>query len=641
MKLVRARVQNYRSIEDSGWVDIDERITALVGKNESGKTAFMQALFKLSPVEPASYDEVLDFPSRLTSRRKATQGPIPVCTAVFVLGDDEVARIEADLGEGVLKSREVEVTHGYRFQKPTAQVQMDESVAVAHVRAGLDLPAAGGKQVEAARTIADLLAALEALEEPTAAATTLTTTIAGWPGRGLHGHVIAKHVGPALPRFVYFDDYSTMPGKVSIPNLIAERDGGAVIERGLRALLSFLNLGSGRPEDFNEVENHERLIRELENTANGISDEVFRYWSQNDELSVDLKVMEAEVGAQPPLNRGPIFHVRVHNRRHRVTVPFDERSRGFVWFFSFVAYFSDLEAAKTSELIVLLDEPGLALHATAQGDLLRYMEERLAPGHQVIYTTHSPFMIDPGHIERVRTVMDVDGEGTKVSAEVFRVDDETVFPLQAALGYTLAQTLFIGGKNLLLEGPSDLMYLDVLDENLRENGLTPVDDDVTRVPVGGAGKLSTFVSLIGSNQLDLAVLVDSNTKDAEAIGRLQDAGKLAKGALIHMSDITGAPDCDIEDLFDPAFYLELVNRAYATELDGEPITLAHLPKKPARIVKKIDAVFAKRRIAGGRLNHFRPANVLLRNQDELVPKLDDGTRERFASLAKRVNEILA
>lgn len=640
MKLVRARVQNYRSIEDSGWVDIDGDITALVGKNESGKTAFMQALFKLSPVEAAAYDEVLDFPSRLTSRRKETNGPIPVCSAVFVLSDDEVALIEAALGAGVLLAREVEVTHGYRYASATAQVQLDESAAVAHLREGLDLPAAAGKEVAAAKTIADLLAALEALDEPTAGATALATTIGGWPNQQLRGHVLAQFVGPALPRFVYFDDYSTMPGKVSIPSLIAERDGGGAIERGLRALLSFLNLGSGRPEDFNEMENHERLIRELENTANGISDEVFQYWSQNEELSVDLKVMEPEVGALPPLDTGPIFHVRVHNRRHRVTVPFDERSRGFVWFFSFVAYFSDLEAAKTSDLIVLLDEPGLALHATAQGDLLRYMEERLSPDHQVIYTTHSPFMIDPALIERVRTVMDVDGEGTKVSSEVFRVDDETVFPLQAALGYTLAQTLFIGGKNLLLEGPSDLIYLDVLDEDLRENGLTPISDGVTRVPVGGAGKLSTFISLIGSNQLDLAVLVDSSTKDAEAIGRLRDAGKLADGALIHMSDITNAADCDIEDLFDPAFYLELVNRAYAKELDGQPITLDDLPKKPARIVKKIDAVFAKRRIAGGRLNHFRPANVLLRNQDDLVPLLDDDTRRRFADLADRVNTVL-
>jgi hypothetical protein len=640
MKLVAARVQNYRSIEDSGWVDIEGDITALVGKNESGKTAFLQALFKLNPVETATYDEVLDFPSRLTTRRKETTGPIPVCTARLELSDAEVDQIEAAVGAGVLKSRLIEVTHGYRYKARTYGVELDEGIAVDHLRRGIDLPAAAGKGVNSAATVTELVAALRALEEPTAAATALQTAIENWPSESLQLYVIRQHLNPALPTFVYFDDYSTMPGKVSIPSLIEKRDSDSLLERGLRALLSFISLGSGTPEDFSDAANHERLIRELENTANGISDEVFHYWSQNEDLSVDLKVMEPEAGAEPPLDVGPIFHVRVHNRRHRVTVPFDERSRGFVWFFSFVAYFSDLDAAKTSELIVLLDEPGLALHATAQADLLRYMEERLAPEHQVIYTTHSPFMIDPARIERTRTVMDVDNEGTKVSSDVFRVDDETIFPLQAALGYTLAQTLFIGSKNLLLEGPSDLIYLDVMDDDLREHNRTAIHDDVTRVPVGGAGKLSTFVSLIGSNQLDLAVLVDSSTKDAEAVERLQSAGRLAKGALIHMSDITGSPNCDIEDLFDPAFYLELVNRAYERELDGTPITLADLPKKKDRIVRKIDAVFAKRSIAGGRLNHFRPSLVLLRNQPELVPQIDDATRDRFAILADRVNEIL-
>lgn len=640
MKLVRARVRNYRSIEDSGWVDIEGDITALVGKNESGKTAFMQALFKLNPIEPAAYDEVLDFPSRLTARRKETTGSIPVCTVVLDLGDTEVETIEAALGKGVLKSRTIEVTHGYRYNARTFGVDLDEGVAVAHLRTDLDLPAAAGKAVHSATSISELVAALRALEEPTAAATALVATIENWPEEDLELYVIRKHLAPALPKFVYFDDYSTMPGKVSIPSLIEKRDSGSLLERGLRALLSFINLGSGKPEDFNDAANHERLIRELENTANGISDEVFHYWSQNEDLSVDLKVMQPEEGAVPPLDKGPIFHVRVHNRRHRVTVPFDERSRGFVWFFSFVAYFSDLDAAKTSDLIVLLDEPGLALHATAQADLLRYMEERLGPEHQVIYTTHSPFMIDPARIGRVRTVMDVDNEGTKVSSEVFRVDEETVFPLQAALGYTLAQTLFIGSKNLLLEGPSDLIYLDVMDDDLRQHDLAAIDDDVTRVPVGGAGKLSTFVSLIGSNQLDLAVLVDSSTKDAEAVDRLQNAGRLAKGALIHMSDITGSPNCDIEDLFDPAFYLELVNRAYAKELDGTPLTVSDLSKKQDRIVRKIDAIFAKRKIGGGRLNHFRPSLALLRNQSDLVPQIDDATRARFADLADRINSIL-
>ena len=177
MKLVGARVQNYRSIEDSGWVDVEQDLTALVGKNESGKTAFMQALFKLNPIEAASYDEVLDFPSRLTARRKAETGPIPVCTVRLDISDAEAEAIESAVGVGVLVSRTIEVTHGYRFKARTYRVELDEAVAVEHLRTDLDLPAAAGKAVRAATSIAELVAALRALDEPTASATALLQTI--------------------------------------------------------------------------------------------------------------------------------------------------------------------------------------------------------------------------------------------------------------------------------------------------------------------------------------------------------------------------------------------------------------------------------------------------------------------------------
>jgi hypothetical protein len=640
MKLIRAKVENYRSIEDSGWVDIESGITALVGKNESGKTAFLQALFKLNPVEDVTYDEVLDFPSRFTRRRKETDDPIPVCTAEFELNVGEVGIIEDDLGPGALTGRRFKIWKGYRSRRVSwIDLPVDESAVIRHLTdGGLDLGPDANEAISAATTLAELITALTALPEPTAKAADLLDRVNGWPGPRVLNYLVDEHLTAMLPKFVYFDDYSTMPGTVSIPDLIERRDQNQ-IKRPMRALLALLSLIRATPEDFNDESNHERLIRELENAANSISDEVFQYWSQNKDLSVDLKVLSPEPDAEPPLNRGPIFHVRVHNQRHRVTVPFDERSRGFVWFFSFLAYFSELEAAKTSDLILLLDEPALALHAMAQRDLLRYMEERLAPTHQVIYTTHSPFMIDPEHLERARTVIDIDGEGTKVSSEVFLVDEETVFPLQAALGYTLAQTLFLGPKNLLLEGPSDLIYIDVMDDDLRDHGLTTLDEDWVRVPVGGAGKLSTFVALIGSNQLKLAVLVDASTKDADSVQRLQQAGRLKKGSLILISEITGTPDADIEDLFDPAVYLELVNRAYQTELSGTPITVADLPTNTTRITRQVSAVFAQRRIANGRLDHFRPARILLRNQADLVPMVDDATRTRFEALAQRINGV--
>ena len=95
-------------------------------------------------------------------------------------------------------------------------------------------------------------------------------------------------------------------------------------------------------------------------------------------------------------------------------------------------------------LVVLLDEPGLSLHGKAQYDLLRFMREELMPKYQVLYTTHSPFMIEANNLLSCRTVEDVvtkDDEvlGTKVGSDILSTDSDTLFPLQAALGYDITQ----------------------------------------------------------------------------------------------------------------------------------------------------------------------------------------------------------
>jgi predicted ATP-dependent endonuclease of OLD family len=102
-----------------------------------------------------------------------------------------------------------------------------------------------------------------------------------------------------------------------------------------------------------------------------------------------------------------------------------------------------------------------------QADLLRYIEEKLKPDHQVIFTTHSPFMVPADRLDWVRTVEDVvvqKGQkfvsvGTRVGGDVLSTDRDTLFPLQAALGYEITQSLFVGEHTLLVEGPSDILYL--------------------------------------------------------------------------------------------------------------------------------------------------------------------------------------
>ncbi|MEU6603152.1 hypothetical protein [Streptomyces flaveolus] len=191
---------------------------------------------------------------------------------------------------------------------------------------------------------------------------------------------------------------------------------------------------------------------------------------------------------------------------------------------------------------------------------------------------------------------------------------------------------------LLLEGPSDLIYLDVLTEIAEANGSTGLDPRWVKTPIGGSGKLSTFVTLLGANKLNVAVLVDSSTKDVGAIQRVRDNDQLARNGLVEIREFTSAADADVEDLFDRDFYLELVNRAYTNELTT-PITAADLNGRDLRIVRQIEAEFKKRNVTAC-FNHYKPAAVLLREQAAMTPLINPATIARAGQLFTRLNSLI-
>ena len=186
-----------------------------------------------------------------------------------------------------------------------------------------------------------------------------------------------------LPRLLYFDGYSVLPGRVSIPRLQATAEDA--LQPGERTALALLRLAGVAADEFVESDYEVRKAA-LESAATTVSEEVFRYWSQNPELTVELDLDFREAG-QNGQGGPPYLDVRIRNQRHRVTTNFGERSGGFVWFFSFVAAFSELRDAEG--LVLLLDEPGLGLHAAGQADLLRYLDEQLAGGHPQANTRSS------------------------------------------------------------------------------------------------------------------------------------------------------------------------------------------------------------------------------------------------------------
>jgi hypothetical protein len=162
---------------------------------------------------------------------------------------DEIKQIEADLGTDALTSPEFTVTIGYRDNSTTFTHHYDEAVIVTQLRSDLDLPSAAAAVVNAATTITELLSALDGIDEPPSAATALADRIRKWRDQRIGCYLIDEYASPWMPKFVYYGDYDVMPGKVSIPDLIARRDNNT-LKRGELALLSLLHMAGVTPEDF-------------------------------------------------------------------------------------------------------------------------------------------------------------------------------------------------------------------------------------------------------------------------------------------------------------------------------------------------------------------------------------------------------
>ena len=642
MELKSVRVQNYRSIDDSGVVPVEE-ITCLVGKNESGKTAFLHALHMLNPLNPirgkVKFDDVMDFPSRRFSsyRKIRDESPADVVTAVFELTDTELKIIEEDLGAGVLKSREITVAKGYDGRRRYRSSYNVEK-AIGHLTAPIEAPVADKQAAQAATTIAELMSALTAISDPRESVSDLIARLESWHDLSLGVYLVDNYLDQWLPKFFYFSDYSTMRGRVSLPDIKAKEASGHLDEAD-KTFLSLMRTVDADLADFEEGD-FEALTRELEGAANGITADAFTYWRQNPGLRVTIQMSAGNATDEPPLNRGPIVNLRIYNPKHAVTVPFDERSRGFVWFFSFYAYFSNIEEDPQRSTILLLDEPGLSLHATAQGDVLAFIEHKLAPKHQVIYTTHSPFLIDPRRIDRVRTVSDSEDRGTIITADGYKTDIETMFPLQAAISYELARAFVTGPHCLLVGWPSDLVYLQLFNQACEDAGLTTLDPRWVITPVGGADTVSAFASLVGSAKLNVAVLIDGNPRDQLRIKSLPDNGYFLPKSLIQLSDFVPGREADIEDLLDPATYCAILSGAYAAALPRGDIKPTDLKARLPRITAKAEVVFRDNDIAGGRLDRYRIAAYFLREQAELLPKLSTSTLDRAAKMFERVNNCL-
>lgn len=627
MLLKKVSIHKYKSFLTEQSYEVEPQITRIVGKNESGKTALLEALAKSNYFEDNTefrFNKDLDYPrSELIKVRN--ENP-PALTCEYELSDEDISCVETAFAKGIIPRKNFCVTSFYDNTSKASGVEIDFTVFKDWLISFFGVGDQGKQLIRAADSFSSLEsvvsenAELPAMEQIQAQLGEIKTGAGDFENR-LEGYIYNTYLSPEIPKLWYFSDYFSLPCRINLNDFSTGQPTNNLSREEVKIANALFELSGLRVSDIQNESNFEAFKAQLEATSNSITDDMFEYWTTNQNLEIRFEIEHAPNGVR-------YLNIRIYNSKHRVTLPLKNRSKGFLWFFSFLVWFSKIQGDKKSKYILLLDEPGLSLHASAQNDLLRFIDEKLAPEYQVIYTTHSPFMIDSLKLNEVRTVYDTQNPkiGSVVSDAVEEKDSDTLFPLQAALGYTIAQNLYVSPKNLLVEGISDLVYLNHFSTILKDMGKEGLSEDITIVPVGGADKIATFISLMRGNELSTVCLLDTFTDQAAQarLKRMVEQKIIADKKILYYHSIMGQAYADIEDLFDKEEYLVLFNGAF-----GKAVQISELDtNKP--IMSQL------KRLNGNKaFNHYSPANYMAKNIGSLV--FSDETMGRFEKLFAMVN----
>jgi hypothetical protein len=549
MRLKAFRVTNYKTILDSGHVEIDRNVTCLMGKNESGKSAIMQAFWKFNNVSNANYDRLFDLPAEFYARLRKSDPE--VVALEFVLEDHDTDDFVKDFPALSVAPKTVTVHSTYDIAQQ-ANPPKDPEDQMLH------------------RT---QLALFE------------------W-----------AHLDPAELQ------------RLGVPRQQNE------------------------PQEVVDRRKDERA-RLLESASYQLSGDWVDWWDQ--------RTHNLDITAD-----GDELELRVSDNVNPWKIPFGERSRGFQWFFSFYLTFL-VESGKAHRgAIVLLDEPGLHLHPTAQEKLLAFFQ-RIAAKNQIIYSSHSMFMVDPNHVDNVRTVYllpkDADNPKSRAYTHVAEGtepegDRDTLLPMQAAGAYRLAQTVFLGKRTLIVEGISDYWLLKTLSHYLEEHGGGELHEDTVVLWAGGTSQILPLASVMAAREQmgpnRMAVLLDSDRPGLDKAKKLVEIMAHGQESVILLGEVIGLPKAQGEDLVE---FDELL--AGLKQMGSTPSTV------PARRAGEGNVELLHRTFienGWGELTHDKKARIVLKLTDSWwqaavtpAPSTLERSKVLFAYINERFRKLCA
>ncbi|MDN3029426.1 hypothetical protein [Streptomyces sp. S.PB5] len=249
-------------------------------------------------------------------------------------------------------------------------------------------------------------------------------------------------------------------------------------------------------------------------------------------------------------------------------------------------------------------------------------------------------MIDPTRYETMRAIHDQATRtdpslGVVITSVSLSADPKTILPVEAALGYSVAQHLFLGaGPLLAVEGSSDFVFLMRMSDYLISQDRTGLDPRLAIIPVGGIGNMPAFIAVMG-RRLSVRALIDGaeTTKVTAKVLSAAEAAEVDPAHITVIGQLDGLPDtADIEDLFSTKDYLWLYNRATEVTIKQEDLIT---PDTPPPILKRI-GIARERQHKPRDFDHVGPAHRLTQDKDAFFAQVDDDTLDRFETVFKQL-----
>ena len=679
MRLRKFRVQGYRCIHDSGEIRVGD-LAAFVGRNESGKTTILEALTLLNKDTKLSD---LDLCDEMTEELKSE---IKLAEGEFVLNEKETSlirekfpnlqdikkmkifrtnknpRIQYDFGEVKISgeaSKRLNSWENFVDRIKSFVLSMPNPIRIRVDIKFLDAPPPRTREV-----FMDMMA--EFNNNIYLIASQDQQVISEWKNiyqdleSIFDNMLIGTNERSALdnfiedklhPRFVYFSDYKKILGNIDLEEFVRESKG--IRAKGLEYVEEFdkaetvnnlFYLAELDAQKLEEAKNSpSRLIKLLNISSRRLSERLNPAW-KGDPIHVELR-----------WNPGNVLSVVISDVHKDGTVTntglLNRRAEGFKWTFSFIVNFAaETQKAELKEAILLLDEPARNLHPAQQrgiSDLLK----GLAGSNQILYATHSPFMIfDYTQGNLLVVELDKRRHLSKIYYDYWNADDQTLIPILYGLSRGLVESIvdkqigFNSRPVIIVETMSDCMYLNAFDRFLKDPNLSM--NPLNIVPAYNKNSVMSLAIFYKNHGYDTFILLD-NTEESRKISTELQSNEFKSVQMVFF-ELSGQPRLFIEDLLIDEDYLYAVNQTYEVKLRKEGYTTLTKDQVSSKgkksIVDNLNEIWKENQHLGWEkfdreeICRYICEKIVLGETDFLSDKTKDQFRSLYRLIAERIRQ---